>query len=95
MEAPHDKASLLRFIGMVNFLSPYCANLSTTIRPLTELTKDGMAFLWSDTQTEAFLKAKSIIAHAPVLQYFSLGKPVTLQVDASKKRSGWCFNAAK
>ena len=84
MEAPHDKASLLRFIGMVNFLSPYCENLSATIRPLTELTKDGMVFMWSDSQQESFSKAKEIIANAPVLQYFNLEKPVTLQVDASE-----------
>ena len=35
MEPPIDKAGLLRFIGMVNFLSPFCENLSATIRPLT------------------------------------------------------------
>ena len=68
--------------------SPYCENLSSTIRPLTELTKGGMAFMWSDTQNEAFIKAKNIIAKAPVLQYFSLDKPVTLQVDASENGLG-------
>ena len=31
MEAPHDKSSLQRFIGMVNFLSPYCKNISMVI----------------------------------------------------------------
>ena len=88
MKAPHDKASLLRFIGMINYLSSYCENLSSVIRPLTELTKENMAFIWSETQNDAFNKAKNIIATSPVLQYFSLQKPVILQVDASDNGLG-------
>ena len=88
MPPPHDKASLLRFIGMINFLSPFCENLSATIRPLTDLTKDSMAFIWSTTQQNAFLKAQNIIANAPVIQYYNLDKPVTLQVDASDSGLG-------
>ena len=61
MEAPSEKPSLLRFIGMINYLSPFCHNLSSTIRPLTNLTKDGMIFTWSKTQEEAFQQAKSLI----------------------------------
>ena len=30
MEAPSDKPSLLRFIGIINYLSPFCHNLSST-----------------------------------------------------------------
>ena len=44
MDAPTDKTSLLRFIGMVNYLSPFCNHLSNTIRPLTDLTKNDMIF---------------------------------------------------
>ena len=88
MKAPHDKTSLLRFIGMINYFSPYCENLSSVIRPLTELTKENMAFIWSEIQNDAFNKAKNIIVTSPVLQYFSLQKPVTLQVDASDNGLG-------
>ena len=34
MPTPRNKAALLRFLGMANYLSPYCSNLSTVIRPL-------------------------------------------------------------
>lgn len=88
MEPPQNKAELLRFIGMVNFLSPFCANLSATIRPLTALTKDNMSFLWSISQQEAFRKAQDIIANTPVLQFYDLSKPITLQVDASDNGLG-------
>ena len=32
-KAPHDKTSLLRFIGVINYLSPYCENLSS-VKPV-------------------------------------------------------------
>ena len=41
MEPPANKSALLRFIGMANYLSTYCKNLSstnTTIEPLRMLT---------------------------------------------------------
>ena len=88
MKAPSDVAGVRRFIGMINFLSPYCENLSTTIRPLTELTKAGMVFNWSQNHDKAFEDTKRIITEAPVLQYFDLEKPVVLQVDASKDGLG-------
>ena len=34
MQPPKNKAALLHFIGMVNYLSPFCANLSSVIQPL-------------------------------------------------------------
>ena len=88
MQKPHDKQSLQRFIGMVNYLSPYCQNLSTVIRPLTELTKTDVAFIWSSIQQTAFDGAKRLIASTPVLQYFDQKKQVILQVDASEKGLG-------
>ena len=30
---PENKVALLRFIGMINYLSPFCANLSLVIQP--------------------------------------------------------------
>ena len=88
MAPPKDKAGLLRFIGMVNYLSPYCDNLSKTIRPLTQLTQNGVPFNWSVVQQAAFDKAKEVIVSAPVLAYYDLKKPVVLQVDASDSGLG-------
>ena len=88
MKAPTDKAGVRRFIGMINFLSPYCDNLSSVIKPLTRLTKKDMSFIWSEDQEKAFNEVKRLITEAPVLQYFDLEKPVIVQVDASKSGLG-------
>lgn len=34
MPPPENKAALLHFIDMVNYLSPFCANLSSVMQPL-------------------------------------------------------------
>ena len=88
MEAPTDVAGVRRFVGMLNFLSPFCENLSSTIRPLTELTKKGMVFSWAERQENAFKEAKKLITESPVLKYFDLDQSVVLQVDASKSGLG-------
>ena len=67
MPPPENKAALLHFLGMVNYLSPFCANLSSVIQ----------------VQNSAFTKAKQLISSAPVLAYYDLHKPVVPQTDAS------------
>ena len=52
------------------------------------LTKEGMAIMWSESQEEAFRKAKSLIALVPTLMYYDLHKPVVLQDDAGEKGPG-------
>ena len=88
MPTPRNKAALLRYLGMANYLSPYCSNLSMVMRPLTVLTQKDIPFSWSEVQERAFNEAKQLIATAPVLQYYNLGKPVVLQVDASEEGLG-------
>ena len=85
---PRNKAGAQRFVGMANYRSPYCPNLSTTIRPLIQLTQSDTPFMWTQAQDDAFKKAKHLIATAPVLQYYDLDKPVALQVDASEEGLG-------
>ena len=39
MPPPENKPALLCFIGMINYLSPFCANLSSVVQPLRMLTQ--------------------------------------------------------
>ena len=73
---------------MAMAISPYCSNLSTVIRPLTGLTQKDLPFSWTEVLERAFNNAKQLIATAPILQYYDLGKPVVLQVDASEEGLG-------
>ena len=88
MEKPRNKAAVLRFIGMCNYLSEYCPNLSSIIKPLRMLTQDGSEHIWSEVQEQAFNEAKRIISSAPTLTFYDIHRPVVLQVDASDEGLG-------
>ena len=84
MPQPQDKAATRRLLGTITYLSKFCPNLSTVIRPLRDLTHVDKEFLWADQHTEAFTKAKELVSKAPCLRYFDVNAPVVLQVDASE-----------
>ena len=48
MPKPTDKAGVQRFLGMCQYLSKFCHNLSETVLPLRDLTQEDSVFLWSN-----------------------------------------------
>ena len=88
MPTPTDKAGVQRFLGMCQYLSKFCHNLSETAPPLRDLTKENSTFLWSSNHENAFNTAKNLIASATALRYFDSTLLVTLQVDASEDAIG-------
>ena len=59
MPRPEDKAGVQHFIGMCQYLSKFCPNLSASIIPLRELTKQDAAFIWSNTYESHSMQQKS------------------------------------
>ena len=88
MPTPTDKSGVQRFLGMCQYLSKFCHNLSETVLPLRDLTKENSTFLWSNNHENAFNSAKNLIASATALRYYDPALPVTLQVDASEDAIG-------
>ena len=88
MPEPVDKLGVQRFIGMITYLSDFCPKLAEAVRPLHELTKPDMVFMWANTHANAFTEAKQLMASTPCLAYFDVSKSVTLQVDASERGLG-------
>lgn len=77
MPTPQNKQALLLFIGMVNYLSPFCPNLSSVIQLLRVLTQHTVPSSWSMAQEKTFNKAKRLISSAPA--YNDLPKPVVVE----------------
>ena len=77
-----------RFLAMCQYLNKFCPNLSTSVLPLRELTKQDAAFIWSNTQESAFHAPKELISKANTLRYYDPSLLVTLQVDASENTIG-------
>ena len=78
MPTPTDKSGMQRFLGMCQYLSKFCHNLSETVLPLRDLTKENSTFLWSNNHENAFNSAKNLIASATALRYYDPALPVTL-----------------
>ena len=91
MPTPQDKEDLQRFLGAMNFLSPYIPNFSEKAAPLRELLKKNTPFLWQEDHQAAFTAIKQTISAESCLQYYNPNLPTIVEVDASQKGLGACL----
>ena len=91
MPQPSDIPSLQRLLGMTKYLSQYIPNESTITAPLRTLLKKGHSWNWTSAQDEALAHLKKILSKAPVLTFYDVNKPVTIQSDASQSGLGACL----
>ena len=91
MPQPTDVPALQRLLGMTKFLSLYIPNESTITAPLRLLLKRGVSWKWTDKQDEALAKLKAMLSTPPVLAFYDVAKPATVQSDASQCGLGACL----
>ena len=84
MPEPEDITALKRFLGMVTYLSKFMPHLSQMTGPLRSLEDKGMEFQWMKQHSIAMETIKKFLTEAPVLRYYDVTKPVTVQCDASQ-----------
>jgi len=77
-----------RLNGTVNYLSRFLPQLSSVMRPLMKLTRKEQQWIWGWEQAKAFSDVQKLVTQAPVLTYFDVTKPITVQCDSSEKRMG-------
>ena len=88
MPTPNSKEDVKRFLGFVQFLSRYSPGLSKVDASLRGLEKADVLFQWDQPQHTSFEKMKELVSQSPVLQYYDMTKPVTIQCYASGKGLG-------
>ena len=88
MLEPTNLPELRRFLGCINYMAKFLPNLSDVLQPLTNITHKDVCWNWSDSQTNAFNKAKSLVTSSPVLAFYDPEKDLTLENDASEYRLG-------
>lgn len=91
LEDPKNKKELLRFLGMVKYLSKFIPNLSQITSPLRELTRDNVIWHWDRPQSDALKYLRKLLTSAPILRHYDIKKPIVIQSDASIEGFGACL----
>ncbi len=85
---PQNKQDLLRFNGMVQYLTKFIPNLSEISAPLRKLLENDTEWHWEEPQQRSFEQVKQLVTNAPTLKFYFVNKPVTMSVDASSEGIG-------
>ena len=76
------------FCGVVNYLSLFCPDLQTLLKPIVELTRKGRPFVWGQEQERAFKEVKLRLTNPPVLQLPKAEGRFILYSDTSVEGTG-------
>ena len=71
MPVPQNKAQLQSFIGLCNYLTCYVPHLTDVLSPLCTLTAKASEFQWEKLHSDAFAKAKQVIANLCTSQVYA------------------------
>ena len=91
MPALTYKKQVQSFIGIINYLSKFSAQLSELAVPIRELLKEKVPFNWGPEHQSASELMKKEIASTPVVANCNPEKWTVLQTDASIKGLGACL----
>uniref|UniRef100_A0A8B9JE72 ribonuclease H n=1 Tax=Astyanax mexicanus TaxID=7994 RepID=A0A8B9JE72_ASTMX len=84
MPTPSDAKAVQRFVGFVTYIARFLPGLSELCEPLRRLTDKGTVWHWLPKHDRVIQEIKHLVTSAPVLQYYDVSKPVTIQSDASQ-----------
>ena len=76
------------FCGVVNYLSLFCPDLQTLLKPVVELTRKGRPFIWGDAQEKAFREVKLRLTNPPALHLPKAEGRFILYSDTSIEGTG-------
>lgn len=80
---PSDKDAVRRFVAFINYYRRFVDNFAKLAKPLTNLTKKRVEFLWTAECEQSFQSLKSKLLSKPILKYPDFNKPFKIIVDAS------------
>ena len=80
---PRNSTDIWSFLGFTGFYQYFIPNYSCIVRPLLDLTKRAMPWVWTEVQTKAFETLKTLMCSKPVLTQPQYDKPFVVHTDAS------------
>lgn len=80
---PQDLHQLRSFLGFANYFRKFIQGFSKLVTPLTELTRNGVPYVWSPECQTAYEGVKHALITAPTLLLADPTKPYEVVCDAS------------
>ena len=81
---PCDITEVKSFCGLVQYMMKFLPNLSETLEPIRNLTREKVSWNWTEQCSTAFEKVKQMITQTDILSCYDPKKDLVLHVDSSK-----------
>jgi len=85
---PTSKKEVQSFVGFTNFYRRFISNFSHHARPLFDLTKKDIRFMWGNREQDTFNRLKELVTSAPVLALPDNERPYRVEADGSRVTTG-------
>jgi hypothetical protein len=79
---------LRSFLGLAGYYRKFVENFGLIAKPLTDLLKKHVLFVWTSDHDPTFVKLKHALVNAPVLALPNFNKSFLIEIDASDKGVG-------
>jgi hypothetical protein len=80
---PKSVHQIRSFLGLAGYYRRFIPDFSRIAKPMTELLKKGVKFVWSEECDKAFHTLREHLTSAPVLTQLDMSKPFEVFCDAS------------
>jgi len=89
---PKNASQTRQALSFFSFYRESCEDFAFHAKPLTELTRKGVPFIFTEVHEAAFEAIRSKLLNATALQFPDLSKPFLLSTDCSNYQMGACLS---
>ena len=83
MTPPTSVTGVRSFVGFVSYYRRFIKDFATIARPLTNLTRKSVPFVWSAECQDAFEQLRDSLVQAPIMGAPDFSRPFVVRTDAS------------